>query len=74
MAITVKKTFADRLVREIIRMCDARREEYEFIKNKYPDSYQHLDLEARNVFPKVCSSAMLKCVYSFNIYGTRDKK
>ena len=40
---------------------------------KCPDAAHHVDLNARNVFYKGCSSSLLKCVYAQNMYGCRDE-
>ena len=72
MAIMVNNMYIDRPVREIIRIVDAQAEEQKFIQLKCPEGYHLVDTNARNVFYKGTSSALLKCVYGFNMYGTRD--
>ena len=70
----INNQLAEKPIRNAIRIADAMEMERQYINGKCPDSIQYIDMEARNVFNKGCTTSMLKCVYGYNAYGMRDVK
>ena len=48
------------------------KEENKYLQTKYLEEFKYIDTQARNVFSKGCSPAMLKCAYGCNMYGCQD--
>ena len=71
-ALSIDNMIAERPVREAICLCDAQKEELEYLETKFPNQIQFIDREARHVFHKGSSSSVLKCAYGINHYATRD--
>ena len=63
---------AERPVREAIRLCDAQKEESEYLETKFPEQVQFIDIEARHVFHQGFSSSLIKCAYGVNHYAMRE--
>jgi len=62
-----------RSVNKMIRILDAKEMELEYIKGKYLDHWEVIDLDAREVFNTgSVIRALMKCIFSFNQYSTRD--
>ena len=47
--------------------------ERDYASSKFPEYYEWLDLEVRNVFHKGIWAGALKCMSGFNYFGERDK-
>jgi len=62
------------LINKIVRIIDAKEEEIKYIKEKFEDQLDLIDIEARNAFTGGISCAKIKCYYGFNIVGRRDNK
>ena len=56
----------------MIRIEDAKQAEWEYAKSKFPNMIELIDLEARNVFTKGVIISILKYIYRFNYYASRD--
>ena len=68
----VNSRIIDKAFRKAIRVINAQTVELNYITLKYLEYYNLIDIEARNMFKKGLSLLVLKCCYSFNMYGIRD--
>ena len=59
-------------VKEILRIEDAKKEEQEYAKNKFPKMIEIIDLEVRNRFTKAASISTIKYICSFNHHRSQD--
>ena len=53
-------------------MCDAQKQEHEYLQTKFPDKIHFIDKEARHVFHQGSSLSLLKCAYGLNHYAMRE--
>ena len=68
--ISTKDGAIGRSVREEVRIIDAIKSENNYLLEKFPEHYNLIDKEARNVFSKRLTAAALKCSLVFNMHGT----
>ena len=60
-----------KVVKEIIRIADAEKEEYQYAKSKFENKIDFINLKAREAFPNGVSIVILKYCYGFNIIEVR---
>ena len=61
-------------IKKGIRIIDTESKELKYIKLKYPNYYDIININTRNSFSAGSTLlAMIKCSYGFNQYATRDK-
>ena len=60
-------------IRESIRKIDTIVAKEEYIKSKYNNKADFIDIEAKNCFSKAQSISSLKYSYRFNHYAVRNK-
>ena len=62
-----------RSITKTYRLIDTLEVEQEYIKYKFPNSSELIDLNTRVCFKSRVSTGMLKCCYGINQYSNRDK-
>lgn len=72
-SIFVNNTRDFRSINAIISTQDAQSQEIEYFRNKFPTSFQFIDIQARHHFPKQLDICRLKCTSGFNHTATREK-
>ena len=61
-------------MKEMVRICDAMKEEQNYINRKFKNNSKVIDMNVRNYFPiGSIKVSTLKCCYGFNHYATRDR-
>ena len=71
-ALLVNGVVNDRIVGELIRMIDAKNIEMEYLKHKFLIKWRLIDSKARALFSSRAINSILKIVYRYNHYGTRN--
>ena len=70
--IKVNRRVHYKVVKEIIRIANAKKEEYDYAKEKFINEINFITIKARDTFPNGVSTVILKCYYGFNVVGVRD--
>ena len=67
------RTIVDKPISVLMREADEKKIEYECAKNKFPEYYEQINAEARNMFQKGVRAGTLKCIAGCNHCGCKDK-
>ena len=59
-------------IKEMIRIVDMRKAEYEYAYRKFGDKVKLIYLKVRNLFSKLATISNIKCSIKFNHYSMRD--
>ena len=72
-AVEIRNVTVTNSVKEMMQIADRKKAMVDYVKKKFPNNYDFVNIRARNVFSsKRVTSSMIVCLHGFNHYCLRD--